>query len=43
VIQVGDGKTHYTVSISPATGKAKMFFGTAENVRIGTVDLDAQG
>ena len=43
VIQVGDGKTHYTVSISPATGKAKMFLGTAENVRIGTVDLDAQG
>jgi len=42
VIQVGDGKIHYTVSISPATGKAKMFLGTAENVKIGTVDLDAQ-
>jgi len=43
VIQVGDGKTHYTVSISPATGKAKMLPGTAENVKIGTVDLDAEG
>ena len=43
VIQVGDGKTHYTVSISPATGKAKMSSGTAEDVKIGTVDLDVQG
>jgi len=42
VIQVGDGKNHYTVSIAAATGKAEMYFGTAENVRIGTVDLDAQ-
>ncbi len=43
VIQVGDGKTHYTVSISPATGKAKMSSGSAEDVKIGTVDLDVQG
>lgn len=42
VIQVGDGKNHYTVSIAAATGKAKMISGTVENVRIGTVDLDAQ-
>lgn len=42
VITVGDGKTHYTVSISAATGKVKMYSGTAENVKIGTVDLDAQ-
>jgi len=43
VIQVGDGKTHYTVSFSPATGKAEMSLGTAENAKISTVDLDAQG
>ena len=42
VIQVGDGKNHYTVSVAAATGKAKMYFGTAENVQIGTFDLDAQ-
>jgi prepilin-type N-terminal cleavage/methylation domain-containing protein len=42
VIQIGDGDTHYTISISPATGRAKMFFGTAENVKIGTTDLDVE-
>jgi prepilin-type N-terminal cleavage/methylation domain-containing protein len=42
VIQIGDGNTHYTISISPATGRAKMFFGTAENVKIGTTDLDVE-
>jgi len=41
-IQVGDGKNHYTVSIAPATGKAKMFFGTVEKVTLSTFDLDAQ-
>ena len=42
VIQIGNGKTHYSVTISAATGKAKVYFGTAENVEIGTVDLDAE-
>jgi Tfp pilus assembly protein FimT len=42
VIQVGDGKNHFTVSITAATGKAKMYSGTAENVKVTTVDLDAQ-
>jgi Tfp pilus assembly protein FimT len=42
VITVGDGKTSYTVSISAATGKAKMYSGTAENVQFGFVDLDEQ-
>jgi len=42
VVQIGDGNTHYTISISPATGRAKMFFGTAENVKVGTTDLDAE-
>ncbi len=48
VIQIGDGKTHYTISISAATGKAKMYFGTVEDVktgtdvRIGAIDLDAE-
>ena len=42
VVQIGDGNTHYTISISPATGRAKMYFGTAENVTVGTVDLDVE-
>ncbi len=46
VIQIGDGKNHYTVSISAATGRATMYFGTAEKVReevkIGTIDLDQE-
>ena len=42
VIQIGDSKTHYAITISGATGKAKITFGTAENVMAGTVDLDAE-
>jgi len=42
VIQIGDGKTHYAVTISAATGKAKVYFGTTEDVEIGTIDLDAE-
>jgi len=42
VVQIGNGKTHYAISISAATGRAKMYFGTAENVKVGTTDLDAE-
>jgi len=42
VIQIGDGKTHYAVSIFAATGKAKIYFGTSEDVDIGVIDLDAE-
>jgi len=42
VIQIGDGKNHYTVSICAATGKAKVHQGTAEEAEIGTVDLDKE-
>jgi len=44
VVQIGNGMTHYTISISAATGKAKIKFGALdENAEIGTIDLDAQG
>lgn len=44
VVQIGNGTTHYTISISAATGKAKIKFGALdENAEIGTIDLDAQG
>ena len=46
VIQIGDGKNHYTISISAATGRATMYFGTAEKLKeeakIGTIDLDQE-
>lgn len=42
VVQIGDGKTHYSISISAATGKAAMYFGTVEDVKIGSIDLDAE-
>jgi len=42
VIQIGDGKTHYAVTISAATGKAKVYFGTTEDVEVVTIDLDAE-
>jgi len=42
IVQVGDGRNHYTVSVSAATGRAEMFYDTAENVTIGTIDLEAE-
>ena len=42
VIQVGNGKNHYTVVIDAATAKATMHFGPAQQIQVGTIDLDAQ-
>jgi type II secretion system protein H len=42
VVQIGNGRTHYTISISAATGKAKIHFGELKNAQIGTIDLDAE-
>jgi hypothetical protein len=42
VIQIGNGKTHYTISISSATGKAKVYDGIVEDVDVGVIDLDAE-
>jgi hypothetical protein len=42
VVQIGDGRTHYTVSIAEATGKAKISYGELETAEIATIDLDAQ-
>jgi len=40
VIQIGDGRYHYTVVISASTGKATVQFGTADEVKNQTIDLD---
>jgi type II secretion system protein H len=42
VVQIGNGKTHYTISISAATGRAKIYYGTTENVKVTTTDLDQE-
>ncbi len=42
LVQIGDGKTHYTVSVSAATGKARIEFGTADNVEFTYFDLDEE-
>jgi len=42
VVQIGDGKSHYTVAIVAATGKASFFDGPAEEVKTATIDLDLQ-
>ncbi|MCP4612552.1 MAG: prepilin-type N-terminal cleavage/methylation domain-containing protein [Planctomycetes bacterium] len=42
MILIGNGKTHYTVTISAATGKAKVYDGIVEDVDVGVIDLDAE-
>ena len=49
VVQLGDGKTHYTIVVSAATGRAKMYEGTIDDVKSDTdvkigipIDLDAE-
>lgn len=42
LVQIGDERTHYAISISAATGKAKMFYSNIESVKTDTIDLDAE-
>lgn len=42
VVQIGDGKNHMTVSICAATGRPKLYVGTAELAEQRTIDLDEQ-
>ena len=41
IIQIGNGRTSYTVSVNAAIGKVKLIVGTVENVEVSTIDLDA--
>ena len=40
IIQIGDGKNHYSVRISASTGKVKLYAGKVEDAEVDTVDLD---
>jgi prepilin-type N-terminal cleavage/methylation domain-containing protein len=42
IVQIGNEKTHYALSVNAATGRAKLVFGTFENVKASTIDLDAE-
>ncbi len=42
IIQLGDGKNHYSVYVMAATGKAKIMFGEADDVPVDIIDLDAE-
>ncbi|RKY09307.1 MAG: hypothetical protein DRP66_02555 [Planctomycetota bacterium] len=39
-VQIGDGKNHYTVYVSAATGKAQVRLGEADETPVAIVDLD---
>ena len=42
VVQIGDQQTHYTLSVNEITGKSKLYTGTIDNVKIDTIDIDAE-
>jgi prepilin-type N-terminal cleavage/methylation domain-containing protein len=42
IVRIGDGKTHYAISVDAATGRATMYFGTTEKIQTSSVDLDAE-
>ncbi len=42
VMQITNGKTNYTVTISAATAKAKVYSGLREDIPVGVIDLDRE-
>jgi prepilin-type N-terminal cleavage/methylation domain-containing protein len=42
VVQIGDGKSHYTVAVVAATGKASLYAGEAKEAKTGSIDLDVR-
>lgn len=42
VVQIGDGKTHYSIAIVASTGKATLHEGAAGQVEVAVIDLDRQ-
>lgn len=42
MILIGNGKTHYTITITAATGKVKVYDGIVEDADVGVIDLDAE-
>ena len=42
IVQIGDGKDHFTITINPVTGRTKLFNGTADKAETGVVDLNLE-
>jgi type II secretion system protein H len=42
VVQIGDERTDYSLSVNDITGKSKLFQGTVNDVKIDTIDIDAE-
>jgi len=42
ILQIGDGKSHYTVAVVAATGKATLYAGTVKDIEMVSIDLDVQ-
>ena len=42
VVQIGDGRNHYTVSMSAASGKIRIYAETAKDIKSDTIDLDEE-
>lgn len=42
VVQIGDGKTRYSIAMVAATGKASLYPGITTEIRTASIDLDVQ-
>ncbi|MEJ2647263.1 MAG: prepilin-type N-terminal cleavage/methylation domain-containing protein [Sedimentisphaerales bacterium] len=42
IVQIGDEKSDYSLSVNEITGKSKLFPGTVNDVKIDTIDIDAE-
>jgi prepilin-type N-terminal cleavage/methylation domain-containing protein len=42
VVQIGDQESHFTLSVNEITGKSKLIEGTIEDVKVDTIDIDAE-
>jgi len=42
IVQIGDGKTHYSIAVVAATGKASLYLGLTTDVKTASIDLDLE-
>ena len=42
VLQIGDGRTHYSIALVAGTGKASLYPGLTTDIRTASIDLDVQ-
>jgi Tfp pilus assembly protein FimT len=42
VVQIGDGKTRYSIAVVASTGRVSLYPGQADKIRNATIDLDVQ-